>query len=274
MRRDRWPVALAGATAIVSCGLLVLAIAHGWLGPDVGRGANFCEATRDWVVRQPVNTFSNLGFVVAGLLIAAHASRRAPGHSMPRSLATLMACLVVLLGPASAAMHATQSSLGGRLDQLSMALIAAFATGYAAMRWQRGGLQLFVQVVFAATLFSVLINRLPTYVPVIRHPGNLAFALLLVVVIGLEMAIIRRGGVRIRTEFAYGALTAMVSAFALWIADTRWLCAPQSLLQLHAAWHVLSAVAAYLLYRYYASERPATRERLPLRDAPTTATAG
>lgn len=242
-------------TAVVSCGLLALALAYGWLGPDVGRGANFCEAPRDWVIRQPANTVSNAGFVVSGLLIAAHASRRPSNSSMPRPLATLLACLVVLLGPASAAMHATQSSLGGDLDQLSMALVAAFATGYGATRWRQLGLRSFTPVFLVGILFSVLLIRWPAEVPVLRHPGNLAFALLLAVVVGLETAIIRRGDGYRRPEFVYGSLAAMAVAFAIWYADTTWLCDPHSLLQGHAVWHLLGAVAAYLLYRYYASEQ-------------------
>ena len=49
-------------------------------------------------------------------------------------LAPAYACLVVLLGPGSMAMHATGSELGGNLDMLSMYLVAAFAAAYAAMR--------------------------------------------------------------------------------------------------------------------------------------------
>jgi hypothetical protein len=151
MDRDPRPIAIAGATAVVSGGLLAVAIGRGWLGVDVGRGANFCEAGRDWVVRQPANTFSNLGFVVAGLLIAWHAGARRPAgsHLAPPArshLATAMACLVVLLGPGSAAMHATQSALGGHLDLLSMYLVAAFAAAYAATRWLRGGTPLFAAI--------------------------------------------------------------------------------------------------------------------------------
>ena len=114
----------------------------GWLGADVDRGANFCE-TASGAVRQPVNTLSNLGFVVAGLLVALRAGR--PGGlgtgtlaSRP-GLATAYACVVVLLGPASMAMHATETELGGHLDMASMYLIAGFAVAYAAMRvWGRG----------------------------------------------------------------------------------------------------------------------------------------
>jgi len=121
--RDLRPVAVAGATAIVSCGLLAVAIWRGWLGVDVGRGAAFCEAGRGWAVRQPANTFSNVGFVTAGLLIAWHAgNRRHLGTTLSahRHLPTVIACIVVLLGPGSAAMHATQTALGGHLDMLSM----------------------------------------------------------------------------------------------------------------------------------------------------------
>lgn len=48
-----------------------------------------------------------------------------------RRLATGLAVVVVLLGPASMAMHATQSVPGGRLDLLSMYLIGGFAAAYA-----------------------------------------------------------------------------------------------------------------------------------------------
>ena len=74
----------------------------GWLGPDVGRGDGFCEAARAGWIRQPANTWSNLGFVVAGLSIAWYAGERARlGVTLGAhpGLATAYAVLVVLLGP-------------------------------------------------------------------------------------------------------------------------------------------------------------------------------
>ena len=84
------------------------------------------------MVRQPANTFSNAGFVAAGLLIAWHAGARPtvasvglppPGHrhglhrgpTRPRQR-----------GDARDAVRA-----GRHLDMLSMYLIAAFAAAYA-----------------------------------------------------------------------------------------------------------------------------------------------
>jgi hypothetical protein len=250
--RDRRPVLIAGATAAVSCGLIALAISRGWLGPDVGRGANFCEAARDGAVRQPANTFSNLGFVVAGLAIAWHAS----SLSKRRGLATAMACVVVLLGPGSAAMHATQSTLGGHLDMLSMYLIASLAVAYATMRWLRGGTTMLAATFVTGVAFCELVGSWGDGLPVVMHSGNAAFGLLLVVAIVLEIRIMRRGETQSRHGFAYASLGSMLLAFAIWNASKAWLCDPYSLIQGHAIWHVLGAVAAYLLYRYYASERP------------------
>jgi hypothetical protein len=267
MRRDRWPIAFAGATAVVSCGLLALAIGRGWLGPDVGRGTNFCEASRDWAVRQPANTFSNLGFVAAGLLIAWHAGLRSQvgaGRREHRHLATVMACIVVLLGPGSAAMHATQSALGGHLDLLSMYLIASFAAAYALMRWRRGGTRLFVATFVAGVAFCELVSLWPAELPVVRHSGNVAFGLLLVVATVLEILIIRRADSVITSRYAYASLVSMLTAFAIWNATNAGLCDPSSPVQGHAAWHLLSAVAAYLLYRYYASEHAIEPESGPV----------
>src|SRR6478609_4027749 len=138
--RSLRPLGYAALTAALSTGLLGLGVGYGWLGPDVGRGDNFCEAARSGWVKQPANTWSNLGFVVAGLLVAWRAGRPDQlGDVLPRhaGLATAYACLVVLLGPASAAMHATQAETGGQFDLLSMYLVASFAAAYALMRWYR-----------------------------------------------------------------------------------------------------------------------------------------
>src|SRR3712207_1369889 len=82
MDRDRTPLAAAAATAVFSCALLALAVGSGWLGADAGRGAGFCEAGRDWAVRQPANSFSNVGFVLAAADRPAR-ERPAPSRGRP-----------------------------------------------------------------------------------------------------------------------------------------------------------------------------------------------
>ncbi len=251
---DIRPLVTSAAVALVSCGLLALAVGYGWLGPDVGRGANFCEAARLGLVKQPANAWSNAGFVVVGLLVAAHAGRQRTG-GMPVRLATAYACVVVLLGPASAAMHATQSALGGHLDMLSMYLIAGFAASYAWVRWTRRGPKSFAVAYVACVLFCEIAGLWPRPVPLVHYAGNAAFALLLVVAVGLETALWRRGETRRTIAFGFGALASMLTAFTIWVLAQHGWCDPHSLLQGHAAWHLLCAVAAGFLYLLYASER-------------------
>jgi hypothetical protein len=243
------PVALAALTAAVSLTLLALAVSFGWLGADVDRGADFCEAAAGRV-RQPVNTLSNLGFVVAGLAIAREAWRL-PG------VGTTYACIVVLLGPASMAMHATESSLGGHLDMLSMYLVASFAVAYAAMRvWRRG--RSFMVVVFAASVVAcLLVEAAGGELPVVMHAGNLAFGALLITARVLERRLVARGDSTLDRRWILAAAGSLLLAFAVWntAKDGSPLCWPGSVYQGHAVWHLLGAVSAYCLFRFYASER-------------------
>lgn len=253
------PVCLVAAVAAVSCGLLTVAIVLGWLGPDVGRGANFCEAARDGLLKQPANTLSNLGFVVAGLAIAALAERLPTGGGgvLTRPVATAYAVVVTLLGPASAAMHATQSAWGGHLDMLSMYLVSSFAAAWALARLvRRPGLLWVLLPVFV--IGCELVGLVSSEVPVVHFAGNLAFAVLLLVALAGELVLSRRPDVDLPLGWGIAAVVAMLVAFVIWVASQHGLCDPHSLLQGHAVWHLLNALAAYGLARHWAGERPAT----------------
>lgn len=258
MQRLR-PPAVTGVVAVVSVGLLMLAVGFGWLGADVGRGANFCEVARSGLVRQPANSWSNLGFVIAGLSIAARVDA---ASVMPVGLQTLYACVVVILGPASAAMHATQSSLGGHLDLLSMYLVAGFAAAYAWVRLVRRGPSAFVVAYIACVLACELAGLWTRPIPVVQYAGNVAFGLLLVAAVLMETRLWRRGESQRTIGFGFAALASMLVAFFIWNMSQHGWCSPGSLIQGHAVWHLLSAVSAYLLFRLYASERSTTRDEI------------
>lgn len=162
-----------------------------------------------------------------------------------------MATMIALLGPASMAMHATESGL----DVFAMYLVASFTTAYALMRLLRLG------VGFALPVFVVLValcEWVATYggVPVVGHAGNAAFATLLVVTVVIEAVLMTRGARR-DNRWGYAALGSMAVAFGVWLVshdDGPW-CEPTSWLQGHGVWHLLGALASYCLYRLYASER-------------------
>jgi hypothetical protein len=177
-------------------------------------------------------------------------------------LATAYAVLVVLLGPGSMAMHATQSDLGGHLDLLSMFLVSGFALAYALMRYLRRGPAVLVVVFIAAVLLGMAVHLRGGSVAVLGHLGNAAFAAQLTVAVGLEVALDPAALTPRQDVCVRGAsLATLVLAFAIWTTGKRdhaW-CNPDTLVQQHGAWHVLCAVAAYLLFRHYAAERATTQ---------------
>lgn len=254
---DPRPFTIALATAVVSMTLLLTAARWGWLGPDVGRGDGFCEEAHAGWIKQPVNSWSNLGFVAAGLALAwraRHPLRLGTTLGASPHLATVYAVVVVLLGPASMAMHATQSALGGRLDTLSMYFIASFAAMYAAMRLFRRGPGFLVPAFVLTVIACELVEYFGGHVPVVMTAGNVAFGGLLVAALVMELILWRRGGQDLR--WGLGAVASMVTAFAIWTVSKTghpW-CDPASLLQGHGAWHLLCALAAYLLFEHYARE--------------------
>ena len=101
----------------------------------------------------------------------------------------------------------------------------------------------------------MLVGALPVAVPVVRTPGNAVFGALILTAVVLEFRMLRRGLTRVRRGYAYASFGCLLIAFVIWNIANAGVCDPQSLLQGHAAWHLLCAVAAYLLFRLYCSER-------------------
>jgi hypothetical protein len=138
-----------------------------------------------------------------------------------------------------------------------MYLVASFAAAYAVMRWLRRDRLLFWQVFSLMVAGCELVGLLGDDVPVVQQAGNVAFAALLLTAVVIEVRLWRRSDTA-RTDLRWGAaaLGTILLAFAIWsVTRTRW-CDPHSLLQGHAAWHLLGAVSAYLLFRFWASEEP------------------
>ena len=257
--RDLRPFCWALAVAVWGTATLMLAIAHEWLGPEVGRGSEFCEEFRSGCLKQPANTLTNLGFVVAGLAAGWRArvpANRGVGLLSRTGVVTAMACVIVLLGPASAAMHATGTAMGGHLDLLSMYLVAGFAAAYSIAR-TAGSQPVFWLLLVLFVVGSQAIGALAVDVPVLHRPGNVAFAGLLLLVVVWEGRLWRRGAAtRLRLGWGLAAVATLLVAFGIWALSQGPWCDPDSWVQGHGVWHLLCALSAYLLFRLYASEHP------------------
>ncbi len=205
--------------------------------------ACFCEALHAGALAQPVNSWSSLAFALPGLLVIS--ARPTTSALIRRTEARVtygIALLVIGLG--SAFYHASLSFAGQFFDVMGMYLLISFAALYALARlgWLAPGLLPAAYLAVNLLLAGVLL-----WLPGVRRE---VFGGLVVVTLALE-AWSLRGSLR-RGRYLLGAIVSLGAAFAIWSLDnSRTLCSPQSIFQGHAAWHVLGALAAWLLYQYY-----------------------
>ena len=252
--------------AFVSVAILYVAIVSGWMGPPTGVVDMFFEVS-DGLILQPVNTYSNIGFIIAGLTIGwsqAHGNYSFNINALTngRFLSGFYATLAVLLGPGSMAMHATMTEIGGFLDMMSMYLIASLIFSYAFIRFFNLKNLGFVITFSSSLVFLLYINTLKEVeVPFVGFIGSFFFGLFLIVSAILELLhhFIKKTNIDVR--FGFASIFVMGLAVCIWKKSHTgdvW-CDPHSIIQGHGAWHLLCAFAVYLLYRYYVSENMDTK---------------
>ncbi len=255
------PLVVPIAVALLTSGALVALAWGGWPGVTGLNGAEFCETLRPGLVKQPANTFSNLGFVTVAVLVGWRAMRDLAGRGgAPRNRMTstvfypaFYAGVSAFLGPGSAAMHASSTHWGGRVDVYSMYLWIVWVICFAWVRLREGSKRDFLLLYLPAMAGLALVNFSGWAVD-----SNLLFGALVVSSIALEAAVVlRRPDLHADRRFVLGAVGCFLLAFGIWIPSHTGgpLCDPDSWLQGHAAWHLLSAGSVGLLYCYARSER-------------------
>jgi hypothetical protein len=260
-------------TALISITLMVAFAAVNWQRGNDSRkpgGIHFGERMIEGPVREPANTWSNLGFVVAGMAIGWRAMNdwRSPSftpgvnliHSDPFFPASL-AAVAVFLGPASAAMHASGTRWGGRVDVFSMFLWATWGVAYHFTQLMRGQRNLFLVVYGILILMSVA--RIFFNVNPLDIGSNETFGLLIVLGLGLGIAARWDSSSTADLKALLSALGAFLVAFGVfWIPNVKGLafCHPKSSIPGHAIWHLLCAVSVWFVYVYLRSERPGLRQ--------------
>lgn len=230
-------VLIATAASLVLLG--AWAAADWWPGvPNdcVASGDCYCEKSAPGPMRQPANTLSAFGFVAVGLAAAARArSRRA----------NALAVIIALLGPGAMALHASLTKWGGVVDVMSMHVFIAFLLALDAERlWKLPLVPLYAVSVALLTFVEVALPR----------SAILVFGSLVAAWGTLNVL---RGPATRNGRWLAGAGAFFALALAVWIpsrSPAGALCDPDSLLQGHAAWHLLSALAAGCLYRYVEPE--------------------
>lgn len=215
----------------------------------------FCEAFQPGGIVQPLSSYSNLFYILAGLLILStlnHPDRNEKDNLISRSrcYAAGYGVAVIAIGITSLFFHVSLTQFGRWLDYMGMYAFTGFALLYSLTRLFGWKGRTF------AVLFLVLLvtfGLLWIGVPEIRRPllGGLIVALILAEILAHGV----RRPLHIKTGIFLASLVCFIIAYAINMSDESGaLCVPASLWQWHAVWHLLTAVSTGLLYVYYRSE--------------------
>lgn len=211
----------------------------------------WCEATQCAWVTEPANTWSNLAYVAAALLMFAWARRD------PRTSLRLMPVAVAFLAACSFAYHASSTFAFQVFDFLGMfgflfVPLVLNLVRRGALSPSRGPAAYAAFV--AVGLGLVFAGR------AWRLPYQALIAVGAALTVGSELwAMPRAARPASYRDFATAvALLLVAETFSLLDLTRAWCDPLDHVLQGHAVWHVVSAASLVFVFRHYAALRPAT----------------
>ena len=128
----------------------------------IGEASRWCERISDGPFREPVNTLSNLGFMVVGLYILYKLSNETSFNEFSglNKITILYGICVVYLGPGSMMMHGTNTEWGGWADNLSMVMYIIIPWLYNIYKMSNWTVNTFMKVYFSIVIFYAVMRGL------------------------------------------------------------------------------------------------------------------
>lgn len=273
----------------------------------IGEASRWCERVSAGAFREPVNTLSNLGFMIVGLylfwIISTDNQLNSNKFIGITSISLTYAIAAWWLGPGSMLMHGTNTEWGGWADNLSMIMYIIFPWLYNISLMGRWSISNFLKIYIAIVIIYSIVrwftswdlgigfNLFGTSIglwviseylykfwsPLNRFlSGFVGFLVLFLfgttptdILLNPEiywwtflfwlpglLANKKPQGARTYKWYFLGMI-AYMSAFAIWLTGTpdNANCNPDSLIQAHGIWHLLSAAATYFFFLHYRSEK-------------------
>ena len=235
--------------------------------PSIAEGC-FCEHNYlERFIRQPFNTWSNLAFLYAGILIIyqiiksknvpiAIGSENDNYISRQKIIGIGFGILLCILFTGSFLFHASLTTFFGKTDMigtygiplfLGMIGISRILVYHKILKEQLAAiLCVFVTYIIGYLLafhYIIFINMIVTFASLLIIAGLSALYLLL------------RKDIFFDNRLLMLNLGLVGLACILWILDhNNIVCFPYSNIQLHSFWHVLNGLAAYCMFQFFRSE--------------------
>ena len=271
----------------------------------IGEASRWCERVSGGLFREPVNTLSNLGFMVVGLYLFWILCNDNQNSKNPfigiNSISILYASVVIYLGPGSMLMHGTNTEWGAWADNLSMIMYIILPwlfNIYSMSKWSVNQfLKTYISIVIIYSvwrwftdfelginfnLFGVSIGLWVIsevlyryWSPIFRLiSGFVGFLVLMlfgtmpnevfenfneywwVILFWLPGILSNQQPKYSRTyKWFFLGMISYLSAFAIWLTGVpdHTSCLPDSIIQAHGIWHLLTALATYFFFLHYRS---------------------
>ena len=128
----------------------------------IGEASRWCERISDGPFREPINTISNLGFMVVGLYILYKLSNETSFNDFSglNNITILYGVCVVYLGPGSMMMHGTNTEWGGWADNLSMVMYIIIPWLYNIYKMSNRTDNTFMKFYFSIVIFYAVMRGL------------------------------------------------------------------------------------------------------------------
>ena len=154
-------VASLGLLGILSV-LYALLGASTWAVEPIESATRFCEDISDGLIKEPINTLSNLTYIVVGLVILwnlpAHTGEAANPMLEKGMYPVLFAAGSMYIGIGSFAMHGTNTNWGTSMDWTGMLFFISFPVYYNLSRQYKWSDRLFLGVFFIVFLLTALLD--------------------------------------------------------------------------------------------------------------------
>lgn len=199
-----------------------------------------CEARLCSWTRQPLNTYSNIVYVIVAILLFIRFLKSKRFFFLSFSLFT------IFLAIASALAHASQIEFFGYLDHAAQFIIFSYMAALNGKAYFKYSYRIRVRVFLSLMLFGFLIRA------VFPGFGLILFMVYLVANVALEAALLKTARAESYKSLMAGMLALIAAGVCFMIDITKDFCNPTNhYFQFHSAWHVFTAIAIYYMASHF-----------------------
>ena len=274
---------------------------------SIGDISRWCERVSPSIFREPINAFSNVGFMITGLImfwILSNEDKKTNDFTGLTNISILYASVVIFLGPGSFLMHGTHSYWGQWIDNVSMVTYIIVPWLYNLKELGNWSFKRFITTyILIVFIFSLLSWFFGTNMGINLDLFGVSIALWIIseflykfwgkinkwysgfigflvasifgifptdifsdlvnywwIVLFWLPALLANSAptkTRIYNPWFFLGMLSYIVAFIIWLQgypDTKF-CNPDSFIQPHGIWHLITAFATWCFFKFYRTEK-------------------